>query len=84
LGLVHALSWGTVIGLGNWTPSLYAESLGQSGSLQFAWLGILLMLINAAGPSGGRTGDHQIPPVIKVIWLSMLSIAAAYLAPIPD
>jgi ACS family D-galactonate transporter-like MFS transporter len=79
LGLVHSISWGTVIGLGNWTPSLYAESLGQSGSLQFAWLGVLLMLINAAGRLVGGLVIIRYRPV-TIIWISMLSIAAAYLA----
>jgi MFS family permease len=78
LGLVHALSWGSVIGLGNWTPSLLAESTGQAGSLQYAWLGILLMTINAVGRLVGGLVVVRFKPV-GVLWFSMLSIGLGYL-----
>ncbi len=79
LGLAHALSWGTVIGLGNWTPALFAESMGESASAQYAWLGALLMLVSGLGRFSGGAIILKIRP-LRVIWLSMFLIALSYLS----
>lgn len=53
LGLYHALSWGTVISLGNWIPSLLAEFWTDSTVTQLAWGAMLVMLISALGRISG-------------------------------
>jgi MFS transporter, ACS family, D-galactonate transporter len=53
LGLIHALSYGSLICLGNWLPSLLSEVWKQPGSAQFAWSGALVMLISGLGRLSG-------------------------------
>lgn len=53
LGLYHALSWGTVISLGNWIPSLLAEFWADSTAIQLAWGAMLVMLISGLGRISG-------------------------------
>lgn len=53
LGLYHALSWGTVISLGNWIPSLLAEFWIDSTATQLAWGAMLVMLISGLGRISG-------------------------------
>ena len=53
LGLYHALSWGTVISLGNWIPSLLAEFWADSTTIQLAWGAMLVMLISGLGRISG-------------------------------
>ena len=53
LGLVHALSYGSLISLGNWLPSFLSEIWKEPSSLQFAWSGALIMLISGLGRFSG-------------------------------
>jgi MFS family permease len=53
LGLVHALSYGSLISLGNWLPSFLSEIWNKPSSLQFAWSGALIMLISGLGRFSG-------------------------------
>ena len=53
LGLYHALSWGTVISLGNWIPSFLAEFWADSTATQLAWGAMLVMLISGFGRISG-------------------------------
>ncbi|MBW1997142.1 MAG: MFS transporter [Deltaproteobacteria bacterium] len=54
LGLYHALSWGTMINLGNWIPSLLAEFWAGSTASQLAWGGMFVMFVSGlARVSGG-------------------------------
>jgi fucose permease len=54
LGLYHALSYGSVITLGSWWPSLLSEIKDNPSAVQMAWGGALLMLISGvARLSGG-------------------------------
>lgn len=54
LGLYHALSWGTMINLGNWIPSLLAEYWTGSTATQLAWGGMFVMFVSGlARVSGG-------------------------------
>lgn len=53
IGLYHALSYGSVITLGNWVPTLLRESWQASTSTQFAWGGALVMLISGLGRLSG-------------------------------
>jgi len=53
LGIYHALSYGTMINLGNWVPSLLAETLPGRTAASLAWGGALVMLISGFGRLGG-------------------------------
>ena len=53
LGLVHALSYGSLISLGNWLPSFLSEIWKEPSSLEFAWSGALIMLISGLGRLSG-------------------------------
>ncbi len=54
VGVYHSLSWGSVLALGNWVPSLLAEAAGGGATaLQFAWGGALVMLISGIGRLSG-------------------------------
>jgi MFS transporter, NNP family, nitrate/nitrite transporter len=45
-GYLQSLSWGPVVALGNWAPSLLAEAQGNSSSEAFAWVGAIVMAIS--------------------------------------
>ena len=79
LGLAHALSLGTMLGLGGWTPALFAESLGSANSGEYAWFGALLMLVAGLARFAGGALLMRLPS-IRVIWLSMVLLGAAYVA----
>lgn len=54
LGLYHALSYGSMINLGNWVPTLLTEVWQGSTATQFALGGALVMLVSGlARLSGG-------------------------------
>jgi len=53
LGLYHALSWGTMINLGNWIPSLLAEFWAGSTATQLAWGGMFVMFVSGLGRVSG-------------------------------
>jgi MFS family permease len=49
LGVYHALSYGSMMNLGNWVPSLLAEAEADLTSVEFAWGGMLVMLVSGLG-----------------------------------
>jgi MFS transporter, NNP family, nitrate/nitrite transporter len=49
LGSYHALSYGSMMTLGNWVPSLLAEVWSQSTANQLVWGGALTMLFGGLG-----------------------------------
>jgi MFS family permease len=53
LGIYHALSYGSMINLGSWVPSLLAETLPGRTAASLAWGGALVMLISGVGRLGG-------------------------------
>lgn len=63
LGLFHALSWGTMINLGNWIPSLLAEFWANSSPAQLAWGAMLVMLISGIGRMTGGFVLLRIAPL---------------------
>jgi MFS family permease len=70
LGGYHALSYGSVLTLGNWVPSLLAE-VGQGNSAtQLAWGGALVMLISGVGRICGGFMLLRIPS----LWMANGSI----------
>jgi MFS family permease len=53
LGLYHALSYGAMLNLGNWIPSLLAEVWAKDTAVGFAWGGALVMMVSGAGRLSG-------------------------------
>jgi MFS family permease len=49
IGCYHALSFGAMLNLGNWVPSLLAEVRPGSTATQLAWGGALVMLVSGLG-----------------------------------
>lgn len=77
LGLLHALSWGSVITLGNWTPSLLTEAKGGLSTASMAWSGALVMLVSGMGRIAGAPLLARFKPSL-VAGLSMLLLALTY------
>ena len=63
LGLYHALSYGSMINLGNWLPSLLAEVWTDTTAVQLAWGGALVMTISGLGRLCGGFILFRIPPL---------------------
>jgi MFS family permease len=53
LGAYHALSYGAMLNLGNWVPSLLADAWGAVTASQVAWGGALVMLVSGFGRLAG-------------------------------
>jgi len=53
LGLCHALSFGSMLNLGNWVPSLMAEMSKEGMAVGFAWGGALVMFTSGVGRLSG-------------------------------
>lgn len=77
LGFFHALSFGSILTLGNWVPSLLAEVSAETSALQFAWGGALIMLISGIGRlSGGFVLLRWAP--LMVVNSSIIFLAVIY------
>lgn len=53
IGFYHALSYGSMINLGNWVPTLLAEVWQGSSATQYAWSGAVIMLLSGLGRLSG-------------------------------
>ena len=53
LGLCHSLSFGSMLNLGNWVPSLMAEISKEGMAIGFAWGGALVMFTSGVGRLSG-------------------------------
>ena len=53
IGIYHALSYGAMLSLGNWVPSLLAEASPLRTATQLAWGGALVMLVSGLGRISG-------------------------------
>ena len=62
LGLYHALSYGSMLSLGNWVPSLLAEVSGHRTATQLAWGGALVMLVSGISRLCGGLLIFRVPP----------------------
>ena len=95
LGLYHALSYGSMINLGNWLPSLLAEVWTDTTAVQLAWGGALVMTISGLGRLCGgfilfRNGSIAILCLMFVglffiptpLLLLLLALSAAWFASI--
>ncbi len=78
LGLLHSLSWGSIITLGNWMPTLIADSLNAPGAAPFAWLGAAAMALSGLSRAAGGYLLAGFNPR-QVALGSMLVVAAIYL-----
>jgi nitrate/nitrite transporter NarK len=65
LGIYHALSYGSMLSLGNWFPSLLAEVSLRQTATQFAWGGALVMLVSGLSRLSGG---------FVILWISPLTI----------
>lgn len=78
LGLCHALSFGSMLNLGNWVPSLLAEISKEGMAIGFAWGGALVMLTSGVGRlSGGFLLMKSSP--FKVVTGSLAILSALFL-----
>ncbi len=78
LGIYHALSYGSVLSLGNWVPSLLADALVGSSAKTFAWGGALVMLISGLGRLSGGVVLLRFSPV-GIANSSLLTLSALFL-----
>jgi cyanate permease len=62
LGIYHALSYGSMLSLGNWVPSLLAEASSHRSATQLAWGGALVMLVSGVARLSGGLIIFRIPP----------------------
>ncbi len=78
LGLYHALSFGTMLNLSNWIPSLLAELQGASSSLKLAWGGALVMTVSGLARFCGGLVLLRFTPLV-IANGSILALFAIYL-----
>jgi len=87
LGLYHALSWGTMINLGNWIPSLLAEYWVGSTATQLAWGGMFVMFVSGLGRVSGGVILLKFPPMTiangSILVLSFV-FAGLFFVPVPS
>jgi len=83
LGAYHALSWGAMINLGSWLPSLLADVWKGSAAIQFAWGGALVMLISGLGRLSGSFFLMKFTPlrvangsilILSIIFISLFIV----------
>ncbi len=63
LGIYHALSYGSMLSLGNWVPSLLAEVSRQQSATQLAWGGALVMLVSGLSRLSGGVLIFRVSPL---------------------
>ncbi len=63
LGLVHALSYGSIVNLGNWVPSLLAEVKHVDSVAKLAWGGALVLFVSGVGRLAGGFIMYRIAPL---------------------
>ncbi|MCE5283297.1 MAG: MFS transporter [Deltaproteobacteria bacterium] len=79
LGLYHALSYGSMISLGSWVPSLLAEATGLESAASLAWGGALVMLVSGISRIAGGFVIFRVPPLV-VSHGSMIALAVLFAA----
>jgi fucose permease len=78
LGLCHALSYGSMLNLGNWIPSLLAEISQEGMAVGFAWGGALVMLTSGIGRLSGGFLLLKSPP-FRVVAGSLAVLSVLFL-----
>ncbi len=64
IGIYHCLSWGSVLALGSWVPSLLVEVFGGAKAADFAWGGALIMLVSGIGRLSGGVILFRVPAAL--------------------
>jgi NNP family nitrate/nitrite transporter-like MFS transporter len=84
LGLYHAISWGALITLGSWMPSLLAEVWKDEPVIRLAWGGALVMGISGMGRLSGGFFLFKLGPLKvangSILILSMIFLALSFLS----
>jgi NNP family nitrate/nitrite transporter-like MFS transporter len=87
LGLYHALSWGSMINLGNWIPSLLEEVWTGHGAARLALGGALVLLIAGVGRLCGGIILLRFSPLViangSILVLGVLFFSL-FAIPIPE
>jgi MFS family permease len=86
LGCYHALSWGAILSLGNWIPSLLAEFWPHSTAAQLAWGGAIVMFISGAGRISGGFILYRFTPMFTAntsILILFLLFLGLFIIPVP-
>jgi nitrate/nitrite transporter NarK len=84
IGIYHALSYGSMLSLGNWVPSVLAEVLRHRTATELAWGGALVMLVSGLSRlSGGFVILRVSPLAVAHGSILILCILFAGLALIP-
>jgi nitrate/nitrite transporter NarK len=78
LGVYHALSFGSILTLGNWVPSLLAEVWGDVTTVQYAWGGALVMLVSGIGRLSGGVILFRFRPLL-IVNASIIILFAVFL-----
>jgi MFS family permease len=84
IGGYHALSWGMMLNLGHWVPSVLAEVWDSGTALHLAWGGALVMLISGLGRLSGGIVMLRVRPValangsIGILAAASLCLALAW------
>ena len=77
LGFYHALSYGSMMTLGTWVPSLLAEVWADSTATQLVWGGALTMLVGGIGRLAGGFIILKIP-ALRIVNSSIMVIAILF------
>ncbi|MBN2515150.1 MAG: MFS transporter [Deltaproteobacteria bacterium] len=78
LGVYHALSFGSILTLGNWVPSLLAEVWRDVTTAQYAWGGALIMLVSGIGRLSGGVILFRFRPLL-IVNTSIVILFAVFL-----
>jgi len=68
IGFYHALSWGAMLNLGNWVPSVLAEVWARPLAAEFAWGGVLILLLSGLARWAGGAALSLIGATRLVNW----------------
>jgi len=79
LGFYQALSWGAMITLGNWIPSLLADVWTGFNATQLAWGGALAMLVSGLGRLLGGVMLLRVTP-LHIAHGSIVLLCGVFLA----
>ena len=64
LGIYHAMSYGAMLTIGNWIPSLLAEVSSHRTATQFAWGGALAMFVSGLARLLGGVIIFRVSPLV--------------------
>lgn len=78
LGLLHSLSWGSIITLANWMPALIADAFGSANIARFAFVGAAAMAASGISRAAGGFILVKLAPQRAALG-SMLVVAGLYL-----